>query len=396
MSEGTAAPRPVSADAETNRAREVETPPGSDLLRFPVTASDDRNPSRITIGEQRFPDSATARSSSLAPELLHVGDLLTEAIGDADDDWLVDGLLIRGGTSLVVAKPKAGKTTLARAIALAVSRGDICLGRATHRGRVIMLGFEEHQKWLQRALRSMGVTASDEIYLHLGEAPREGVEWLRALVMSHRPVLVVVDPLLKLVRAQDANDYAQMSRLLEPLNTIARHSGAHLMLVHHASKGERLEGESALGSTAFTALVDSIVALTRHPDGRRTLKTRQRYGEDCEIALELDPETQTVYAGSPHSRGSQPDIRAEIANVVGNSELPLTAAEVRAKVGRGMEAVRNALNEAVNSGELQRRGTGTRGDQFLFGFETQFSLLRDRNESGKSVREEVPPAQNGA
>lgn len=388
MSEGTAAKaqRPVSADAEIKRAIELITRPDSVLLPFRTATRHERTPPRGDVGEQPF--------GAFAPTLLHVGDLLQQPI--AEDDWLIDGLLIRGGTSLLVAKPKAGKSTLARAIALAVSRGDTCLGRATRRGPVIMLGFEEHPKWLQRAFRSMGVDSSDEIYLHLGEAPREGVDWLRAVVLAHRPVLVVVDPLLKLVRAQDANDYAQMSRLLEPLNTIARDSGAHLMLVHHASKGERLEGESALGSTAFTALVDSIVALTRHADGRRTLKTRQRYGEDCEIALELDSDTQTVYVGGSHSRGSQPDVRAEIANVVGNSDRPLTAAEIRAKVGRAAEAVRNALDEAVNTGELQRRGTGRRGDQFLFGFETQFSLLRDRSESGKSAREEVRPPQDAA
>ena len=42
--------------------------------------------------------------------------------------WLVDDMLTVGGLSIVVAKPKAGKSTLARCLALAVARGGAMVG----------------------------------------------------------------------------------------------------------------------------------------------------------------------------------------------------------------------------------------------------------------------------
>ena len=48
---------------------------------------------------------------------------------DVKVDWLVDGLLPIGGLSLLVAKPKAGRSTLARNLVLAVAQGQDFLGK---------------------------------------------------------------------------------------------------------------------------------------------------------------------------------------------------------------------------------------------------------------------------
>jgi Mrp family chromosome partitioning ATPase len=65
-------------------------------------------------------------------DLVHISELLGEP--DEPENWLVDGLLPTGGLSVLVGKPKAGKSTLARALAVAVARGEPWLGRATFPG----------------------------------------------------------------------------------------------------------------------------------------------------------------------------------------------------------------------------------------------------------------------
>ena len=56
------------------------------------------------------------------------------AAEDAEQSWIWDGILPDGGMSLLVAKPKVGKTTLAFGLGVAVSRGTEFLGRATMQG----------------------------------------------------------------------------------------------------------------------------------------------------------------------------------------------------------------------------------------------------------------------
>jgi len=66
----------------------------------------------------------TADASRLT--LTSIGDLLAEP--DETVDWLVEDCIPAGGTVIVAAKPKVGKSTTARDLALAVARGEAWLG----------------------------------------------------------------------------------------------------------------------------------------------------------------------------------------------------------------------------------------------------------------------------
>ena len=153
--------------------------------------------------------------------------------------WVAEGMLPAGGTSLIVAKPKVGKSTLSRQLALAVARGEPFLGRDTSKGPVVILAFEEKRGEARAHLRAMGGARADEVHLHFGSAPDNAIAELRALVEELKPALVIVDPLFRLAGARDANDYAQVLKALAPLTDLARETGAHVSAVHHAGKGER-------------------------------------------------------------------------------------------------------------------------------------------------------------
>ena len=67
--------------------------------------------------------------------LVPIGELLGES--DTGPAWLVDKRLPSAGLGLLAAKPKGGKSTTARVLALRVARGEPWLGFATTRGPVI-------------------------------------------------------------------------------------------------------------------------------------------------------------------------------------------------------------------------------------------------------------------
>jgi protein-S-isoprenylcysteine O-methyltransferase Ste14 len=86
--------------------------------------------------------------------LVGIGELLSRP--EVPPDFLVDGLLVRGTVSVVVAKPKVGKSTFARGLALAVARGEPFLGRITRQGACIYLALEERHEEITADFRAMG------------------------------------------------------------------------------------------------------------------------------------------------------------------------------------------------------------------------------------------------
>src|SRR5262249_12811745 len=80
--------------------------------------------------------------------------------------WQVDNLIKKGGMSLIAGKPKTGKTTLCRQLALAIARGESFLGRTTQKGKVIYFAFEEQEQNVQDHFKQMGATGDEEIYIN--------------------------------------------------------------------------------------------------------------------------------------------------------------------------------------------------------------------------------------
>ncbi len=105
--------------------------------------------------------------------LTKLGDLLNEPEDPAQ--WLVDGLLPESGFSLLVAKPKVGKTTFARNLALHVAQGQNFLGRKTQQGPVIYLALEEKRAEVRKHFRDMGATGAEDIHVHIASAPADGL-----------------------------------------------------------------------------------------------------------------------------------------------------------------------------------------------------------------------------
>jgi len=82
-----------------------------------------------------------------------LNDLLSEPEEEIAFVW--ENTLPVGGFSILSAKPKVGKPTLARNLALAVSRGEPFLGRETVKGKILYLCLEEKRAEVAKYLRRM-------------------------------------------------------------------------------------------------------------------------------------------------------------------------------------------------------------------------------------------------
>ena len=302
--------------------------------------------------------------------LTKLSDLLNEP--EEQVVWLVDKLLPSAGFSLLVAKPKAGKSTLARNLALAIAQGKDFLNKVTQQGAVIYLALEEKRSEVKKHFREMGASGEEDIYVFAASAPVDALQQIRAVVEEKKPVLLIIDPLFRLTHVKDGNDYAQVTAALEPLLVLARETGSHVLCVHHAGKGDREGGDSILGSTAIFAAVDAALIMKR-TERYRTLCSIQRYGEDLpETVLRFDPQSRTVSLGQAKEQEEADRIaQAILASLKAQEDdkekgHPLTQAEIDEEVEGKTVYKRKALKALFDGKQIERIGKGGKKDPFRY------------------------------
>ncbi len=333
-------------------------PPGEvPLFIAPLKNSGNHRGALNQVNQGNRPNQGT-QGFALTP----LADLLAEPAEEFG--YVVDSLLIAGGVSILAAKPKVGKSTLARNIGLAVARGEPFFDHPTHQGPVIYLALEEKRSKVAEHFALMGAT-DEPIVIHVGSAPKDALAELTAAIEQHGAVLAIIDPLFKLVRFRDGNDYTEVSGALEPLIALARNSGCHLLCVHHLGKGERDGGDAVLGSTALFGAVDTLLKMKRSGSAARTIEAIQRYGDDLpETVVHLDPQTGIVKAAGDVAVLRLEEAGQAILDALG--EETLTEGDIRERAKGNESLLAKALRELVARGLVTRTGGGKKNDAYYY------------------------------
>jgi hypothetical protein len=309
-------------------------------------------------------------TSSPGPERKHNFNLVTAASVVSEPvpetPWIWDGILPEGGMSLLAAKPKVGKTTLAIGLSVAISRGEAFLGRETQQAPVVYLALEEKKSEIHKRLTAMGV--SDEpLSFHFGLAPSKGITEVDALVAETEAGMLVVDTLQKLARVKDLNDYAGVTKTLEPLLAVARNRNCHIILLHHAGKAnDRTDGDEILGSTALLGAVDTGILLKKRQHGR-TLSTIQRYGEDIPETVFLLGENFAITGGGTLQEAQKAETWEKIQSLL-EAQPDLAEKEILEHIKGSKAEISSALRWALNQVPplVKRWGDGKRGNPFRY------------------------------
>lgn len=324
---------------------------------------------------------------------ISIGTLLAEP--DNPTPWVVDGLIPSSGLALIAGKPKAGKSTLARAIALQVARGAMVLGRLTLKGPVLYLGLEDPREVIKGHFRRMGATPDDALTIYPGRQPDDSIAWLAANLDSRKPVLVVIDTMQFFLGIKEINEYGETVNALRLILDILRPRQTAGLIVHHAGKGDRTGFDAVLGSTGIMGTVDCGMLVKRRDDAR-TLQSQQRMhapgGEDMpESVLSLDP------SGMPQLVGTRADfdlhtmcteLRVNIPTEPGTVDGPTLRESVE---GRGDLKVK-ALAELHRTGQVLRLGKGQKGDPFLYSLPRNAFPENTHREASLSLAPETNPA----
>ena len=274
--------------------------------------------------------------------------------------WLLENMLTEAGLAILGAKPKVGKSTFTRSLAVSVARGENFLGRRTKQGPVCYGGFEEDPSFVKAHLQTMGVTKSDPIYPFLQPPPKNVLGQLEASIERIKPTLVILDPLVHLVSIADENKYFEMHNALAPFSALARRHRTCVLLCHHNRKSEGADPfDELLGSTAARGNVDTTLHMRRE-GGQRVLRTEQRYGDDLpQTVLALDPDTQRIENGGAITEAKARELKAEILEVIASHDGPMKKGDIEKAVEGKHERKRSCLDEMCKNGVLESRKQGS-------------------------------------
>ena len=197
---------------------------------------------------------------------------------DEAPDWLIPGLLERGGGGMLHGPSQAYKSFIALQVCLDVGAGKpvLDLFPATRPARACLFQAEGSRQAWRRRIRNQAqfyqhdtLFWSEHIYTPDLESPA-GQRQMQALLDEVAPDLVVVDPLAEFFVGSDS-DAVKVQQWLRVLNAWKAAYGCATIFVHHDRQPIRLpdggviEGgvEEARGSTRLPAWGDFIAGVRR-------------------------------------------------------------------------------------------------------------------------------------
>jgi hypothetical protein len=191
---------------------------------------------------------------------------------------IVDGLFRRGEVVNWIASPKVGKTWMLYGLILAVCTGSEWLGRRVRHGKVLLIDNELHpETGLQRLHKVATGARADLVAVDASlsvawlRGASQGLEELEETIRAHPRgtwSLICLDAFYRFIpRGTDENANGDMVQMYNHLDRIAAASGAAIVNVHHASKGDQSQkGVTDVGSGAgaISRATDTHIVYLRH------------------------------------------------------------------------------------------------------------------------------------
>lgn len=290
--------------------------------------------------------------------------------------WVVRGLVVRGGLTLLAGEPGIGKSMLATALGVGVaSGGGEVVGMECEPGRVLIVDAENGEAEVHRRLRAFGLSpAAADGFSVFGCDEGDllnpgGLADLAEVLNEVQPDLVVLDSLASLWRG-DENAAENIGPDLDALRNLVRRSEAGTILLHHKGKtGANYRGSSAIGAACeiVTGLARSendedearfyLSATKVRPAARWPRKWMRLQVDGGAVRVE-QAEAHGAPPGAPVTVGLP--LEAQIIAALGAAGEPLTQSEVIRAVDRPDRdnTTRRALGRLAEQGRIVKGPAG--------------------------------------
>ena len=303
----------------------------------------------------------------------HASELESES---AQKPWLIEQLWLREAVGIVGGPPKLLKTWLALEMAVSVASRSPCLGTfpVYASGPVLLFAAEDSQAKVRSRLESLARNHGSSLEqidiqvitvdtLRLDRSTDQ--ERLAATVMLCKPVLLVLDPLVRL-HSLDENQSGPMAALLGYFRALQRKAGTAIVIVHHARKNTSSSagaGYTLRGSGDLYAWVDSFICVQRRRDKVVLLAEHRSAPGLGPLPIELSPSSapdQIPYlrlCAQDAEDASGPDLLPDrILKLLECSAAPVTTDTIRASLRVRKQRVVDALRRLYEERLIVRDG----------------------------------------
>jgi hypothetical protein len=230
-----------------------------------------------------------AKADGELPSIEDAAELISKPIVLPDD--VVGNVLHRGGKMVLGGASKTFKTWTLIDLAVSAATGAEWFHFPTKKGRVLYVNFELPASFFtkriaiicgERQLRlKPGILSIWNLRGHV-------TDWaqLRQQIPPGDFVLIIIDPVYKLLLGRDENKAGDIASLLNEIEMLAVNTGAAVAFGAHYSKGNQSQKESIDrigGSGVFARDPDSILNFTQHEqDWCFTVEMTLRNHPPCE------------------------------------------------------------------------------------------------------------------
>ncbi len=293
-----------------------------------------------------------------------------------ENRWLIQDLWGFDAVGILGGEPKCCKSLVALTIAVAVASGTSCLGdhRPQRTGTVLLFAAEDAPAIVRDRLTllcaGMGIDLAT-IPIQIITVPKLRLDdptdrqRLELTVAHYRPVLLILDPFVRLHRV-DENIAGEVAPILDGLRQLQRSHGCAVLVVHHARKGagHMRAGQALRGSSEFHAWGDSNLFLRRQ-QSVLTLDIEHR------AASSPDPITLALVASERHliiqpttadmaDEDREPSLACRAMQVLEEASQPLTRREIQAHLKVRAATVGRVLDELQAGGRIEHDAQGYR------------------------------------
>lgn len=290
-----------------------------------------------------------------------------------DQQWLIDSIWTRTAVGIIGGAPKCCKSWFGLDMAVSVASATPCLDQFTvqQQGTVLIYLAEDDLSSVRSRVESLCFhrkldIQQLELYVITSSTLRLDLETdrqrLSATLETYEPVLLILDPLVRLHRV-DENSSSDISRLLGFLRELQREYQCAVVLVHHASKKHHAQpGQALRGSSDLHAFGDSNAYLTRK-NKRLILTLEHRSAKPPEpIELELSSSDDNAATHLKIVSFSQKDTNLDLGQrliaLLKNENLPLKRNSLRERLKVNNQRLGHALQNLEKLGMILKTENG--------------------------------------
>ena len=355
-------------------------------------------------------DALIGEASRLLNPMIDAGTAIREPIPwegfdaavSANDEYLkrlpvIDRLCYSNAVSMITGGKHAGKSTLARWMAVCVAKGWEFLKRETRQGPVFYIASEDETMAARQELIRLGWKQGDDLRFLSAQNIRSDKPdiFLADLTMEIKRAgarLVILDMLFDFVRIEDEMSYAGTREAVGRIQEVASASGAHIVAIHHAPKNANIgdAAVAALGSQGLAARVSPIILVRRFGPGVHSISStsvRDPRGEPINESKLVKNEDGSVELGGGWKNYMLAEVYSERVKEMLDEDpgAEMSPPEISEALAISYPVARGCLAALYRNGLITRTGSGKKGKPYRYA-----SLLSESNSTLEAQERERP------